>query len=700
MNICKRFQFIIFIILFSGFILPLSYLHADGEVRWEFESQNDYTRSEVSDIEVPGRAQLTFKPLYIANDIPTDEGTSYGVSVADFNGDSHIDIYVPNLNLQNKLWFGDGLGGFINSDITGDTGSTYGSTVADIDNDGDIDIYTLNQGQNKLWINDGTGIFTSSDITGDLGGSTDAVPFDADNDGDLDLYVVNFDNDGDPVQNRLWINDGLGNGGASFTESNLTNDTLGAVEVIAHDIDNDGDLDLYVATFGQNKLWINDGLGNGGASFTESNINGDIGNAYGVAVFDANGDGISDLYSSNVSSQNFIWINDGLGNGGASFTQLEIPGDDDSIGFSIEPLTGDYDQDGDDDIYIPIFGGQNIFFTNDGTGIFNQYTIPGDEGDSYEAVFIDPNEDGLLDIYVTNFGQNKLWINQGRVYSDTRPYIQPINSVSVDNGVNSFRTAIDTETQGSVGFQVSNDDGVTWYYHDGTAWVATTDMTGLEVNSSQDVNDHIADFDTRDGNFLWRAYLVSDGNQSVILNNVRIVYDRSNGGGSTSVRYICKDQEALNYNDSNFGRHNIDACEYEEQSDNSENEDSEVQNNDVSGEASNSQIQEALTEAVPESQCPYFNTYQKKGSVNNEVKLIQAFLTELGFYEGQLDSIYGPLTQAAIDRFQAAYAERVLDPWGLTTPTGRWYQSTRNMANELAGCDEGSVTLDNGVVID
>jgi hypothetical protein len=169
---------------------------------------------------------------------------------------------------------------------------------------------------------------------------------------------------------------------------------------------------LYVATFSQNKLWINDGLGNGGASFTESNIPGDTGTSYGVAVFDANNDGFFDLYSSNVSSQNVLWINDGLGNGGASFTRFEISGDDNSIVFSIEPLAGDYDQDGDSDIYVPSFGDQNIFWTNDGTGTFNQYSIPGDEGDSYEATLIDPNEDGLVDLYVANFGQNKLWINQ------------------------------------------------------------------------------------------------------------------------------------------------------------------------------------------------------------------------------------------------------------------------------------------------
>jgi hypothetical protein len=133
-------------------------------VMWGFDDQDNYFRSDVSDIELPGRAQLTLKPSYLADDISGDEGSSYGASVADFNGDNHLDIYVPNLNDQNRLWFGDGLGGFNPNDISGDLGETYGSTVFDVDSDGDIDIYTLNQGQNKLWINNGIGIFTASDI--------------------------------------------------------------------------------------------------------------------------------------------------------------------------------------------------------------------------------------------------------------------------------------------------------------------------------------------------------------------------------------------------------------------------------------------------------------------------------------------------------------------------------------------------------
>ena len=152
----------------------------------------------------------------------------------------------------------------------------------------------------------------------------------------------------------------------------------------------------------------------------------------------------------------------------------------------------------------------------------------------------------------------------------------------------------------------------------------------------------------------------------------------SSGGGGGNINYLCKDPKATNYDDSEFGRHKDSLCKYTNSTD----------------------IQEALAISNPDKSCPYFTTYQRKGAQNNEVKLIQSFLSELGFYTGTLDSIYGSLTDTAIRAFQRKHTKEILIPWNHSTPTGRWYQSTRNHANMLSGCDEGPVTLDNGVVID
>jgi hypothetical protein len=60
---------------------------------------------------------------------------------------------------------------------------------------------------------------------------------------------------------------------------------------------------------------------------------------------------------------------------------------------------------------------------------------------------------------------------------------------------------------------------------------------------------------------------------------------------------------------------------------------------------------------------------------------------------------YGPITDRAIRAFQAKYASEILTPWGMTAPSGYWYKTTRKKANELVGCQEGAVELENGKTI-
>jgi enediyne biosynthesis protein E4 len=77
---------------------------------------------------------------------------------------------------------------------------------------------------------------------------------DYDNDGDLDLYLANFSNDGSP--NKLFRNDG----GGTFVDatSGPLGDTGFGRGVAWGDYDNDGDLDLYLANSGANRLFRND----------------------------------------------------------------------------------------------------------------------------------------------------------------------------------------------------------------------------------------------------------------------------------------------------------------------------------------------------------------------------------------------------------------------------------------------------------
>ena len=150
--------------------------------------------------------------------------------------------------------------------------SSISASWADYDNDGDLDVFIANmEAKNQLYRNNG-GQF--EEVTGPYGGSSDVSAFgsswgDVDNDGDLDLFVANALSGSQ--NNALYLNQLMESGAATFTEVEtgpVVSDGGWSYGSSFADMDNDGDLDLFVAKWfnsrnENNALFVNQGNGGG-----------------------------------------------------------------------------------------------------------------------------------------------------------------------------------------------------------------------------------------------------------------------------------------------------------------------------------------------------------------------------------------------------------------------------------------------------
>lgn len=202
----------------------------------------------------------------LSNAIPAEANQSIGASWADYDGDGFMDLFVPNGNgFNNSLFHNEGNGQFkkaLNA-VTAEGGQSVGSCWGDIDNDGDLDLLVTNSNTvgHFLYFNNGNGTFTKA-TTGAVvteKSSGHGCSFaDIDNDGDLDLYISS-----DRSFKLLFINNGQG----VFTKKDDELITYNYGKAYGHawsDFDHDGDLDLLVATHSNqpNALFTNNGNGN------------------------------------------------------------------------------------------------------------------------------------------------------------------------------------------------------------------------------------------------------------------------------------------------------------------------------------------------------------------------------------------------------------------------------------------------------
>jgi len=289
-----------------------------------------------------GNGIFTYEPnitmgVYTYSEMPT---------WIDANNDQKLDLYFTNSAgaATNRYYENQGDGSFLsvnNLSITDEFLGTRSVDWIDYDNDGDSDLFLTNENnsKNSLFRNDGPNNFTkitNLSIVGSFKSSAGSSWGDIDNDGDYDLFVANWNNQ----NNQLFIND---NG--IFTEKPLSIIASGGGNSFGSsfaDIDNDGDLDLYVCnafsnTQTNNFIYINDGNGNF-TQDTTSNLATHFGWTFGCAFGDYNNDGWLDLILANTYNENqtnSLFRNTGSGNNWVKFNCTGVDSNTSAIGAKV-----------------------------------------------------------------------------------------------------------------------------------------------------------------------------------------------------------------------------------------------------------------------------------------------------------------------------------------------------------------------------
>lgn len=106
-------------------------------------------------------------------------------------------------------------------------------------------------------------------------------------------------------------------------------------------------------------------------------------------------------------------------------------------------------------------------------------------------------------------------------YSDSKPTIHPSSSYTVNyiSTWTSFSENAIKEGSSEIYYQLSNDNGTTWYYWDGVAWGVADDIS---FNIATEINAHINTFATSSAQIMFKAFLSSNGTDQVRLDSVSI----------------------------------------------------------------------------------------------------------------------------------------------------------------------------------
>lgn len=397
--------------------------------------------------------QTEWPPGWVGGDCGQVEMFTGGAAIEDVNADGLPDIFVPRLNLPDKMMIAQADGTYRDEAPQRGldwVGGSNGAAFGDIDRDGDLDLLvsSIHAEPARLYMQAADGSFSEEaaargvalDPSPDCGRMFSVVFADHDTDGDLDLHMVEW-NALSPMpphtsRSKLYRNDGTGHFEDVTDASGANLDASMVFTQAFADINGDEVSDLIAAgDFLSSRILLGDGDG----TFTEATLDSGFGtdeNGMGLAVGDIDGDLDLDLFVTSIydpspvcdpsigweCSGNRLYLNDGSGHFSDGTDLYDVR----EGGWAWGTAFFDYDLDGDLDLgwtsgvdpppdvpgWGPLYTALEVFENlpseirrNDGSPPFVPVGVElgiTDHGSGSVFIPFDADRDGDLDLLITH----------------------------------------------------------------------------------------------------------------------------------------------------------------------------------------------------------------------------------------------------------------------------------------------------------
>jgi len=341
---------------------------------------------------------------------------AWSVYAADMDGDGDVDVLSASYDDDKIVWYendGGSSPAFTGHVITTNADGAWSVYAADVDGDGDVDVLSASELDDKIaWYENSGGsppAFTSHiiAITADQARSVYAV--DVDGDGDVDVLSASI------TDNKIAWYENDGGSPPTFTDYVITTAAGRANSVYAADMDDDGDMDALSASSSDNKIVWYENNGGSPPAFTNHVITTTTAAARWVYAADVDGDGDVDVFSASYNDDKIAWYENDGGSPPA-FTGHVITTNADC---AESVYAADVDGDGDIDVLSASYMDAKVaWYENDGSSppAFTDHVITTAAVGAVSVYAADMDGDGDLDVLSASSWDDKIaWYeNRGR----------------------------------------------------------------------------------------------------------------------------------------------------------------------------------------------------------------------------------------------------------------------------------------------